>query len=432
MPRISKSSNTPRIQSRNFIFTINNPTEKDTFDHWDYKFLVYQLESGEKETLHFQGYVMFKKMMGFTALKKLNSRAHWEVRKGTHEQAVAYCTKSDTRKDGPFQFGDPPTPGKRNDLAKLKATIESGSSLREIGSEHFGTFIKYPRGIILYKNLVTPARNFKSEVTVLYGPTNVGKTKCCSINFPDAYWVFPQVNGKWMDGYDSQKTVIIDEFYGWFPHNYMLRLLDEYPMKVETKGGIAEFVAKRIFITSNKSPEEWYPKMESSYPQLYRRLDNIYYKASREEEFIKIKGKEFSELFHAIKVETGIIEEMPKPKPIPIVISDDESSTSDLDSGELSVNDLPVIVEDSRLVEISDLDGVEVSSDESQFMDCELKNNKNPKQYKRLNLNRRNAFLLIPNQIQYDALGELLYCNEDLISEDEKEEIERVLNIRFQ
>jgi len=50
---------------------------------------VWQKEQGEGEkTLHFQGYVMFHNPKTMKQLKAMNSRAHWESRKGTHKQAV--------------------------------------------------------------------------------------------------------------------------------------------------------------------------------------------------------------------------------------------------------------------------------------------------------------------------------------------------------
>lgn len=313
-------------KARNWLYTINNPTDADKPDDWKCKFNVYQVEKGENGTEHFQGYIMFEQPVTIAGLKKLNMRAHWEMRKGTHAQALAYCTKLETRIDGPYYFGTAPKQGSRNDLLDLKLSLDKGDNIRIVAENHFSSFLKYSRGIQLYKNLITKPRSYKSEVTVFYGPTGVGKTKICNERFPDAYWIYPQQNGKWLDGYDSHEIVIIDEFYGWFPHNYMLRLLDRYPMKVETKGGYVEFIAKKIFITSNKEPFEWYPKMAESFPQLSRRIDNVLFKPSLDEDFIVISGKKLNEIFGepdiVVVEQNSVIEDTESE--IEIVTSDDE------------------------------------------------------------------------------------------------------------
>ena len=77
-----------------WVFTINNPTDDDDPSKWEgVKYLCYQKELGEEQTEHYQGYVLFSSNKRLSALKKLHSRAHWEPRKGTHQQAVDYCTK---------------------------------------------------------------------------------------------------------------------------------------------------------------------------------------------------------------------------------------------------------------------------------------------------------------------------------------------------
>ena len=60
---------------------------------------------------------------------------------------------------------------------------------------------------------------------------------------------------------ESQETVIIDDFYGWMPFDTLLRLTDRYPMLVDIKGGAVQFTAKRIIITSNEVPDNWYPNV---------------------------------------------------------------------------------------------------------------------------------------------------------------------------
>lgn len=86
---------------------------------------------------------------------------------------------------------------------------------------------------------------------------------------PNAYW---KPYGEWWDGYDGHEDVIIDDFYGWLKWSFLLNLLDRYPLMLPNKGGYCECKIKRIIITSNKSPEEWYPSKEDKTP-LLRRID---------------------------------------------------------------------------------------------------------------------------------------------------------------
>ena len=83
------------MASRGWMFTINNPQEEDipTLEWKNAEYIVYQKEVGENGTEHFQGYLYLKCVARLSALKKLNSRAHWEQRRGSHDQARAYCIK---------------------------------------------------------------------------------------------------------------------------------------------------------------------------------------------------------------------------------------------------------------------------------------------------------------------------------------------------
>ena len=115
-------------------------------------------------------------------------------------------------------------------------------------------------------------RKFKTQVTVIYGETGVGKSRWASETYPDAYWKPP--NSKWWDNYENEETIIIDEFYGWLPYCEMLRLLDRYPCQVETKGGSVNFAPKTIIILSNKAPEDWYDKEKCAWAPLERRIES--------------------------------------------------------------------------------------------------------------------------------------------------------------
>lgn len=81
---------------------------------------------------------------------------------------------------------------------------------------------------------------------------------------------------KWWCGYKNQENVIIDEFRGVVDISHLLRWLDRYPVRVESKGGSRPLLCKTIWLTSNLAPEAWYPDLDvETRDALLRRLTNI-------------------------------------------------------------------------------------------------------------------------------------------------------------
>lgn len=144
-------------KERAWVFTVNNPKEEIEFDGLGAQYLIYQKEKGESGTEHYQGYVYFKNAISFTSIKKkLPEGAHIEKRKGTHDEAAAYCRKADTRIEGPFEFGTPPEQGKRRDLEEAANLLKTTGSLKRVAEEFPTIIVKYPRGMdrleeLLYK-----------------------------------------------------------------------------------------------------------------------------------------------------------------------------------------------------------------------------------------------------------------------------------------
>lgn len=92
-----------------WCFTFNNPDVdhiklEEIFAEKVYEKLVFQLEVGAEGTPHYQGAIQFKKPLRLTALTKI-AGIHWANMKGTWKQNLTYCTKPDTRKEGPWFFG---------------------------------------------------------------------------------------------------------------------------------------------------------------------------------------------------------------------------------------------------------------------------------------------------------------------------------------
>jgi len=111
------------------------------------------------------------------------------------------------------------------------------------------------------------------KVKVYWGATGVGKSRRAweEAGF-DSYPKDPRT--KFWDGYSGQERVVIDEFRGGIDIAHVLRWFDRYPVVVEVKGSSVVLKAKEIWITSNLSPDLWYPELDLATKEaLLRRLE---------------------------------------------------------------------------------------------------------------------------------------------------------------
>lgn len=263
-----------------WMFTVFNDLDGVDPTKWaSFRYAAYQREqcpaTGRE---HIQGYVMFTKRVSLSACKKLDQTAHWEPRRGSHDQAVDYCTKEDTRRSGaePVTVGDPPKPGKRSDLHDLADSINAGASLKELARSHTHTMLKCGKNALMVRSLLMVPRNTKPKVHVYFGGTGLGKSHKAH-EFEDAYWVPNETkdHSLWFDRYDGEKVCVFDDFYGGVcPWRFLLRLLDRYPNSVPYKGGYVEFVSDVVVFTSNSPPWSWYKNNEHQHwDALERRID---------------------------------------------------------------------------------------------------------------------------------------------------------------
>lgn len=253
-------------RSRAWCFTLNNPSDEagpylnDVFSK-DCAYLVYQKEKGESGTVHYQGYFYFNNARRFSAVKKALPDAHLEAAKGSPIQNRDYCTKDEGRLDGPFEFGDLPAQGKRTDIEGVVSTIKAGGSLKRVAEEHPAAYIRYHRGIqALHRALDSRERDWQTELWVFYGPPGTGKSRTATALGRETGSYTPIIgnSGIWWDGYDAQHTIILDEFKCNVPLALFKRMADRYPLKIDVKGGSSEFLSRRIIITTNLDPDNWY------------------------------------------------------------------------------------------------------------------------------------------------------------------------------
>lgn len=236
--------------SRNYCFTYFGEREWDVNE--DIRYVVWQREQcPETGRLHCQGYVQFRKQVRLgRACELLGGGLHVEVARGSALRCREYCTKEETRVEGPFEKGIfVQSKGIRTDLQELAIKVMEDQDLD--GAE----IIKHHKGIEALRREMVPPRDHVTELYVFWGDSRTGKSRLAREMAPNAYW-WDDLN--WLDGYRGHDDVIIDDFeYTPAIRRKMLRVADRYPLLHPVKGGFVNFCAKRVFITTNEDPKQW-------------------------------------------------------------------------------------------------------------------------------------------------------------------------------
>jgi hypothetical protein len=112
------------------------------------------------------------------------------------------------------------------------------------------------------------------RVEVFWGGAGTGKTREVMLRDGGAFFVnagdtFP------FDGYGGEKTICLDDFYGGLPYHYLLRVLHGWQLRIPVKGSHRYARWTRVFITSNKPPEQWY--QQGMTDALKRRIHSVRY-----------------------------------------------------------------------------------------------------------------------------------------------------------
>lgn len=287
-----------KSRHRSWCFTWNNPDIDSanrivawTGREW-FRYVAFQRETGDSGTLHLQGYLEVRHPYSVVSLldRLGTTHVHVEPRRGSQYQAIDYCRKPGGH--GFTEYGEPSNQGARADLEDVKHLIDHGADEIEIWTSHFASACRYHRSFTTYRNVRAVHSRYaggifkKKRIFWHTGPSGSGKTSkaiydAARTHGAQSLYIKSPSNGQnaWFDGISSQhRVLILDEFRSDIQYSLLLRILDGYPVSVETKhGSVSICLIEDIYITSNYAPGDVYPNITeiAQREPLYRRLDHI-------------------------------------------------------------------------------------------------------------------------------------------------------------
>lgn len=243
-------------RARGYCFTLNNYSEEEeqAIKEWKVQYLTVGREVGQSHTPHLQGYVYFADAKTLTALKKIQSRAHWEKAYGTPDQAALYCQKEHDF----YEIGERPKTQEEKGQGEKRAWADAFTAVQEGRLEDVRPDILCTR-LSSIEYAVERVRQSKLKIATLddeficewhYGPAGTGKSAFVRAKYPDAFIKDPTKG--WWDGYKGEEVVIIED---WDPFQYkqggdLKRWLDRYPFQAEVKRGYQKIRPRLIIVTS--------------------------------------------------------------------------------------------------------------------------------------------------------------------------------------
>lgn len=216
---------------------------------------------------HWQCYMEFQEKTSMKKIKEIfnDNTVHLEPKRGSREQARDYCKKEGTYKEhGVWATG----PGFRTDLVDITSAIISREArLTDIIMEQPEVYCRHRNGLRDVQALADKknTKEFRQvEVEVISGPTGTGKTRRAVEHCKD-YFKIEASELQWFDGYDGEKTLIIDEYNNDVPITRLLNILDGYQLRLPIKGGFTYARWDKVFITTNLKRSELHERAKDAH-----------------------------------------------------------------------------------------------------------------------------------------------------------------------
>lgn len=264
-----------RERFRRVFITINNYTENDLLLLEELRgrcsYAILGREVGAKRGIkHVHFYGELTGQLEFRTIKRMVPRGDIKHARGDGPSCIRYVSKED---DSPVVSGTPRDDRERNERDGDKPvdkcieliTSKGIRGYNECATLYPKVFLYRWKGLLALSSALTPPRDRRPSVVVLWGPTGTGKSHLArelAAKRGGPTYIWGPDMGKWFDGYSGESNVIFEEFRGQLSFGQLLRLLDKWDCRVETKGGSVPFLATNIWITSPKHWECWYSALE--------------------------------------------------------------------------------------------------------------------------------------------------------------------------
>lgn len=288
-------------KNRRYCFTLNNYTEEeyDAIVKWmsstttDYA--IVGKEVGKNKTPHLQGYVRFP-----------NARSHGGVRDlpGMKRSSLFFCRGEEHHnreycsKDGDFKEFHPEnyTAGKKGKNLDEYAQIvlkDGNAGLKKMIQENPKVYVLHGRGFRELIAATAPKRHLSAPPKCVYAWGVAGSGKSTLIHKlaeeeaaatgKEIYYFGSQF--PWADAYNGEEIIVIDDIRDVdqkgvrVPLNFMTRMIDVWPHKVQVKGLTSvEFYGSSFYMSSVFYPNDIFNKdAGDDVDQFLRRITELYH-----------------------------------------------------------------------------------------------------------------------------------------------------------
>lgn len=218
---------------------------------------------------HWQLLVAFKRAVRLAAVKSIFGQ-HCHAEPSRSGAATEYVWKDDTSVPGTrFELGAKPMQrNSKTDWEAAKLLARSG----KIDDVPADVYIKYYRTLkeIARDNMDKPNDLSGPCGIWIHGPPGVGKSHYARQHYgPD---IFFKPQNKWWDGYQQEKSVLIDDFDSKQLGHLLKIWADKYSFVAETKGSSIHIRPDRLIITSNYPIETIFNEDQSLCDAVKRRF----------------------------------------------------------------------------------------------------------------------------------------------------------------